>query len=850
MAIITVRPPTEAEKKFFSQVDTSKLPQPSVSITPSGSKKLSSGYIPGGATTTGGGSRSRIPAKPVTYSSTILQQSFTSIEERDRAEREFFEQQKQQVTSVVAPTQKRLDIVTPVKKEDVYREPILTRIKKSSVGQRISGIGTGLSTVGKQIYEIGRGTISVIKEAEVTPTTAWYGLEDLSREELGSVVYEKEEVDIGTGKGVILDVPKPKYTEERLASTRKGAELLVERDESLLKQDLLTLSDNLIRQEQEKLNNIVSNEISKFETKWASKVSGNQFIGTKKEYEQYQRESKELENVIEIEQRKSNQRYNNIFDLESTKLISEFEKKSGKRISKGEITQTIGRAPIYAGIGALTAGVAPAIVGGSAIATGTIKTIGLVGLGATAVTGYVQGLEGDYTSVAKLGITTGAALAGGLAYSGIKAGQRGYTKYQIKQLQKLPEIGGQAILPGKTGIYTGQRITTVRTVTGVKPISLQRQLQFTVGQTQPAITQGKLSSVNIGTGRDTFQIRGLLGGQKIITSDFKFMYTPKTTTGLDFPSLRILNPVDVKSWTQYGQETSWQFGRGAGFNLGKTTQGRLVAGARYSDITFKPTTTVKDGIIDIKVKPIRGTVKGLSSLTEIRTPVIKQSSIKFVSPADITKTPFSVTFKPSVTQTTKTKIIPPKLVKGTTLQQISQGLTASIKPQISTESIYAFKPVVSLKDLTFTQILTQQQLQKSLTKQRYGLGLVNLQQSFLTQDLKFQQSFKQLQQNFKRGKSITSFTIPSIAPTQAPIYRGLKTPFIDLPTFKFPKKTDSLKFGVKGKVFKQKGLTKMYQASLGAIALDYGITRDKFKNYKGKPFTGTELRPFVLKNNK
>ncbi len=42
----------------------------------------------------------------------------------------------------------------------------------------------------------------------------------------------------------------------------------------------------------------------------------------------------------------------------------------------------------------------------------------------------------------------------------------------------------------------------------------------------------------------------------------------------------------------------------------------------------------------------------------------------------------------------------------------------------------------------------------------------------------------------------------------------------------------------------------MYQASLGAIALDYGITRDKFKNYKGKPFTGTELRPFVLKNNK
>ena len=150
-----------------------------------------------------------------------------------------------------------------------------------------------------------------------------------------SVVYGKERsVDIGTGKGVILDVPNQNI-EERLASTRKGAELLVERDEAILKQDLLTLNDNLIRQEQEKLNNIVSNEISKFETKWASNVSGNQFIGTKKEYEQYQRESKELENVIEIEQRKSNQRYDKIFDLESTKLISEFEKKSGKRISKG-----------------------------------------------------------------------------------------------------------------------------------------------------------------------------------------------------------------------------------------------------------------------------------------------------------------------------------------------------------------------------------------------------------------------------------------------------------------------------------------------------------------------------------
>ena len=42
----------------------------------------------------------------------------------------------------------------------------------------------------------------------------------------------------------------------------------------------------------------------------------------------------------------------------------------------------------------------------------------------------------------------------------------------------------------------------------------------------------------------------------------------------------------------------------------------------------------------------------------------------------------------------------------------------------------------------------------------------------------------------------------------------------------------------------------MYQASVGSIALNYGVTEKQYKDIRGKQFTGLELRPVLLPQKK
>jgi hypothetical protein len=54
MATITARAPTQAEKDLFKKIDSSKLPQSTVIITPEGVRSTTSGYVSGGSSSVGG----------------------------------------------------------------------------------------------------------------------------------------------------------------------------------------------------------------------------------------------------------------------------------------------------------------------------------------------------------------------------------------------------------------------------------------------------------------------------------------------------------------------------------------------------------------------------------------------------------------------------------------------------------------------------------------------------------------------------------------------------------------------------------------------------------------------------
>jgi len=59
MAAITAREPTQAEKDLFKKIDSSKLPQSTATVTPKGVQSTTSGYVSGGASSVGGGTKKK-----------------------------------------------------------------------------------------------------------------------------------------------------------------------------------------------------------------------------------------------------------------------------------------------------------------------------------------------------------------------------------------------------------------------------------------------------------------------------------------------------------------------------------------------------------------------------------------------------------------------------------------------------------------------------------------------------------------------------------------------------------------------------------------------------------------------
>lgn len=843
---ITSRPPTQAETNLFRSVDPSKLPQPSVTITPSGPSQ-SSGYVSGGSGSVGGGSRSRPKPKPVVYTSSILQQSFTSEEAREKAEKQFFQQQRQSTIKTTKPTEKAVlgtSTIRDVRQEDVYREPFFSRVKSSSVGQKVSSWGTGLSRVGQDIFEIGGKTVEKVKEAKVTPRSAYFGLRyDLSKTELGSVDWKEEELDLGLPQPVKAKVPVPRYTDEQLSATRTGAEILIERDKDLLTQQLLTVSDNSVKAEQKRLDNFSIEQTKQFEDKWADKVSGGYFTGTAKEFEQYKRESKQLEQVFEIELKKSRLKVDKEIDTTADKLIEQFEKKSGERINKGEITQAVGRSPIYFGLGVATAGTLGGVSAVAGVGT-ALKTAGIVGLGATAITGYKKGLEGDYTSVATMGITTGAFLAGGLTYAGVKAGQVGYTKAQLKKLQKGIDVG-RGITVDRT--LTGVKIvktSTIKTITGTKKITLQRDLKFSIDPKKPFMLQ------DTGVGRDVYKIRGIFGQPKTITQDFRFSFNPQKIMG-KFSSGGSIKGISTRTWTQYGKDVKVFEGRGFGYKLKPTKAGESTTlGAEYKSYKYKPVVekvSAKDGVLNIQGRfdVSKGYVDRFKSIIKIRSFTSpKSSDVKWVQPADIKKTPFKDTFQSETLQVQQFKSKPITITSATS--KTIAGLTTGIKPAPLRSLIISQKPLTA----TFqTAGLISGLKQKPLPVQdiKQDLSILNIQKPTLSSVFKQAQGIKL--NLISKSTPITTPFLYSDTITQLK-YPPYRSSIPSIPSFKFPKRQDSMVFGKKGKVFKQKGITKMYQASVGSIALNYGVTEKQYKDIRGKQFTGLELRPVLLPQKK
>ena len=845
--------------------------------------------------------------------------------------------EKKVVSSVTAPAQ--LTNAPPIiDRNTIYQESFLTKVKKTNVGGSLYDAGKSVVTGGKNIYEIGKGTSKTIKEAEVTPKTAFYGLIDSNlfvglteppKDSLSNfyssqqtitteprvkkvkdtfypelpnthfyehktkqlnVIHDNKTINLGN---IAVPTLKTKFSEERLSSSVTGANILISQDEERLNQEIKNKSNDLVRKEQDRLDSDLKKVVSNFEKKWENKINNNLFIGTEKEYKKYQSESKQLEQVINVEERKAASRYESAFNTYLTNSIKDFEDKSGKKISKARIRESVGKAPIYFSIGAGASAVMPGIVSAAPFMGPVLKTAGAVGSASLASSMYSKGLKGDYTSVAEMSIATGASIAGGLTYTyGKKAvttiGDMVYTKKHNLARIKTPKLTDEPFVRrtagGKEQEVFYERVQKVEILKpstwkykGLKPGTFYERTYRIIDPKVEGYLKGmeKVDYYTIKNGKVVLL-------QDVKTTPFPYDKTSKHLSwftgqqqGVEQYYLpRKFLPANInKNIKGFGisstpnewvvdptlsQYQVYYSGKGA-------SAGFLGLGDKYSPDIAKSFIDPKRPTIyagffeDIKVLPGKETI--------IQNPIDPLGKVwkQYTFPKQIQE---NVLYLPLNKPEVEGVVAGSRLEFGKdlwfsfggrrvpidygaylspkTLSNIGFGSSSA---QLSSVPKYSYLPFSPPKISFLTSTIIPSVSKFSSPSFRYSSKPFS----------SYSSSFKP---SFSYSYSTPKYSTPkySISSKQSSYYsfkpsysqKSPKNSFsfsnhFDFPTIKSPPSTpkDNYYYKVKTKVFKEKPLNKKYQASVGAIALDYGVSKTQFKNYKGKPFTGTELRPFI-----